>query len=394
MPTYTTNQYYLGNFTTLDPLESSDADVNNAQNENTTATNTGGGTSFGPSSVFDNTELSLVSVQQNDTVREGATGRLEEDDYQPITTPWYYQVDPDTLTYDVGGGPVTSALDSLFSYNVTVVLGDGTSVTMDLFMIQTVNGDIFTYANTELDNLTVQSITLNYPSTGNYSDYYGAGVNASVDNGGVVCLAAGTLILTDRGEVAIEKLTAGDMIKTMDHGFQPVRWIGSRHLDRIDLAANPKLLPIRIAAGCLGENLPHRDLLVSPQHRILVRSKIAQRMFGTQEVLGAAKQFLRLDGFDIVQNAGEVTYYHLLFDQHEIIFAEGAPTESLFTGPVALESVGAEARDEILAIMPEIAEAGREIEGARMLLPGGLARRLASRHRQNRKLLLSDARSR
>ncbi|AUH66288.1 hemolysin [Paracoccus zhejiangensis] len=223
------------------------------------------------------------------------------------------------------------------------------------------------------------------------SDYYGTTHSRTIDAVDIVCFAAGTQILTERGEVAIEDITIGDMVQTLDHGLQQVRWIGCKRLDSIDLAANPKLKPIRIAAGCLGGALPYRDLLVSPQHRILVRSKIAQRMFGTQEVLGAAKQFLRLEGFDIVQDAEEVTYHHMLFDQHEIIFAEGAPSESLFTGPVALDSVAAEARDEILAIMPGIAEAGREIEGARMLLSGRPARKLASRHLQNRKLLLADA---
>lgn len=389
MPTYTVNQYYLGNFTDLDPIEATDLDNANSLNENLSATNLGGGTNFGAGATFGNTELQMTSITQNDIVREGATNRLEENDYENLSNS-SFQLDPDSFTYDLGGGPITSEIDNFFVWNATVLLGNGTTTNIVLSMVQLENGAIFTQTTSALDNLNIQSITFTTPFT-NPSDYYGFSPNRSIDNGNIVCFAQGTRILTDKGEVAIEDISVGDMVQTMDHGLQPVRWIGSRRLDRIDLTANPKLRPIRIAAGCLDGELPRRDLVVSPQHRILIKSKIAQRMFGATEVLGAAKQFLRLDGFDIVQDAEEVTYFHMLFDQHEIVFSEGAPTESLFTGPVALQGVGAAARREILEIMPDIAEAGRNLEGARKLLSGRTARTLASRHLQSKKHLLADA---
>lgn len=71
-----------------------------------------------------------------------------------------------------------------------------------------------------------------------------------------------------------------------------------------------------------------RDLLVSPQHRILVRSKVAQRMFGKQEVLAAAKHLLTLDGIEIADDVQETTYYHILFDRNEIVYADGAEAET------------------------------------------------------------------
>ena len=387
MPTYTVSQFYLGQFTDMDNVEATH--LWNAQhtNEKQAVNNLGGGTKWEVGSVFGGDELQLITLTQNDVVRDREAGRLEEDDYANLKDP-IFQRNADSYSYDIGSGPVTSAIDSVSIWEVEVLLGDGTTVTKTLDIVQLQNGAIFTNTDTAFDGLHMQSFKIvKYIS----SDKFGTSHSQTIDAVDVVCFAAGTHILTDRGEIRIDDIAVGDRVQTLDHGLQPVRWLGSRRLDSIDLAANPKLKPIRIAAGCLDGALPHRDLLVSPQHRILVRSKIAQRLFGTEEVLGAAKQFLRLDGFDIVQDAAEVTYYHMLFDRHEIIFAEGAPSESLLTGPVALDIVGAEARDEILTIMPEIAEAGREIEVARMLLAGRPARKLASRHLQNRKLLLADA---
>ena len=156
---------------------------------------------------------------------------------------------------------------------------------------------------------------------------------------GIVCFARGTLIKTRDGERPIEALAVGDAVMTMDAGYQPIRWIGARRLSRAELAANPRLTPIRIRAGALGRNLPERDLVVSPQHRILVRSPVALRLFDSAEVLIPANKLLTLPGIDIAWDADGVEYFHFLFDDHQIVWSNGAPTESLFTGPEALKSV-------------------------------------------------------
>jgi hypothetical protein len=134
-------------------------------------------------------------------------------------------------------------------------------------------------------------------------------------------------------------LAVGTMVLTRDNALQPVRWIGRVTLSAERLRAQPNLRPIRIAAGALGPNLPAQPLLVSPHHRILVRSAIAQRMFGAVEILVAAKQLLPLEGIDIAQDLETVEYFHVLFDRHEIVFANGTETESLYTGPQALRAV-------------------------------------------------------
>ena len=105
------------------------------------------------------------------------------------------------------------------------------------------------------------------------------------DQNNLPCFTRGTMILTDAGLRAIEDLAEGDLVMTRDNGLQPVRWIGSVEVPADRLAAAPMLRPIRIAAGALGASTPAQDLLVSPQHRVLVRSRIAQRMFGTSEVM-------------------------------------------------------------------------------------------------------------
>ncbi|TWI29271.1 Hint domain-containing protein [Paracoccus sulfuroxidans] len=214
-----------------------------------------------------------------------------------------------------------------------------------------------------------------------------AGRDLTWDNTDVVCFAADALIETVEGPVRAGDLSVGDLVHTADAGLQPIRWIGRRRLGAAELEAHPNLRPIRIRAGALGQNLPSRDLVVSPQHRMLARSRIAQRMFGTDEILVAAKQLLQLKGFDIASDLAEVTYVHFLFDAHQIVFANGAPSESLHTGAEALKAVGEAAVAEIYQLFPELRSDTRE--PARLLAPGRMARKLAQRHMQNGRNLLS-----
>lgn len=189
------------------------------------------------------------------------------------------------------------------------------------------------------------------------------------------------MIGTDTGEKAVEALRAGDRVRTMDHGLQEIRWIGDVEIPAADLAANPKLLPVRIRAGSLGQDLPQRDLLVSRQHRILVNSNIVQRMFGTSQILIPAISLVGIDGIEIASDVDSIIYWHILFDRHEIIFAEETPTESLFTGPEALKSVPADVRKEIEALFPQLLDPNFSPPPAR-LIPAKTSqiRQLVARH--------------
>ncbi len=207
-----------------------------------------------------------------------------------------------------------------------------------------------------------------------------------------ICFTKGTQILTKRGLIAIEDLMVGDMVATMDNDYRPIRWLGNRKLNAIDLQGNRKLAPVRIGKGALGKGIPEQDLMISPQHRLLVRSIIAERIFNVNEVLIPAIKLCVLNGIEQITETTEVSYWHMLFDGHEIVYANGAATESLFTGPEALKSIPEESREEILALFPEIADPGYIAEPARLIPETGkLMKQLVARHAKNEKVLFAKA---
>jgi hypothetical protein len=211
--------------------------------------------------------------------------------------------------------------------------------------------------------------------------------NASGDIEDVPCFASGTLIETLQGSVPIEDLKVADQVLTYDNGYKPIRWIGSRSLIRAQLQTNPKLKPILIRADALGMGYPKQDLIVSPQHRILVSSLIAKRMFDCKEILVPAKKLLPLHGVETIEyNPDGVDYWHILFDDHQIVWSNGAPTESLYTGAEALKAISSEGRVEIQALFPEICDPNFVPISARYIPEKGrLMKQLIQRHQKNNK---------
>ncbi|SEK79046.1 Hint domain-containing protein [Roseovarius nanhaiticus] len=205
---------------------------------------------------------------------------------------------------------------------------------------------------------------------------------------GPVCYARGTLILTDRGARRIEDLEIGDHVITWDNGAKPVRWIGWQKVPQADLDQSARFRPVRIRAGALGCGLPVVDLIVSPQHRMLVRSRIALRMFGAAEVFVPAVRLLELPGIVRDDPPGAVQYYHILLDGHEVLTANGAPSESLHLGPVALASLADEAQREIAALFAGRSLAGQTAAMARPAPNRLSVMRLIARHRRNGQPLL------
>ena len=204
----------------------------------------------------------------------------------------------------------------------------------------------------------------------------------------IICFARGTLITTARGEVPVQDLRLGDLVLTADRGFQPLRWLAARQLTAAELAEAPNQRPIRIRAGALGHGLPRRDLTVSPQHRILIRSKVAERMFGSLEVLVAAKHLLALDGVEVVAECGGIEYWHLMCDRHEVILAEGTEVETLFPGPEAMAAQPRECHDELRRIFPDLVTE-TTCPAARPLPKGAACRQLVQRHILNKKAMLA-----
>jgi len=132
---------------------------------------------------------------------------------------------------------------------------------------------------------------------------------------------------------------------TQDNGVQPLRWTGRRKV-----SATGQYAPIRIAANTFGR---HRDLLLSPLHRVLIRDSLSEILFGEPEVLVAARDLINDLSVQRIEG-GTVTYVHILFDQHQVVYSEGLETESFLPGPQITKSFEAEIVEEIYALFPEI----------------------------------------
>ncbi|MBB3994588.1 Ca2+-binding RTX toxin-like protein [Sulfitobacter undariae] len=170
----------------------------------------------------------------------------------------------------------------------------------------------------------------------------------------IPCFTPGTLIATPKGERKVEELEVGDRVITRDNGMQVIRWIGKREMSGEELAAQEHLRPVLIREGALGNGLPERDMMVSPQHRVLVANDKTALYFEEREVLVAAKHLTDMEGIDVV-DVSQTTYIHIMFDQHEVILSDGTWTESFQPGDMSLAGVGDASREEILELFPELA---------------------------------------
>lgn len=166
------------------------------------------------------------------------------------------------------------------------------------------------------------------------------------DETGVVCFVRGTMIATPSGEVPIENLRAGDLVVTADNGPQPLVMSAYRNLSTQDLVANPRLKPVLLQPGALGYDRP---LIVSPQHAMLVEINRDQVLARATDLADHGGGFVRR-----MQGCRGVTYLHLVFDAHQIIFANGRPTESLFPGEQALRAMAPAALDELMSVFPDL----------------------------------------
>jgi len=257
----------------------------------------------------------------------------------------------DTLTFAEGdtagggGGDDTFVLEDLGEAGTGPVTldGGGTGETAD-------GGDTLQLGDlADISSLTIDNTFAN--ASGNTSQ------NGSVtlDDGSVltfsgieniICFTPGTRIATARGAVPVEQLQKGDMVITRDHGLQPVRWIEAR-----TVPATGTLAPVRIAPRVLPGL--QTELLVSPQHRLLFQGYRAELLFGQSEVLVAATHLV--DDLAVTREAGgAVTYVHFLLDQHEIVFADGTPTESFHPGSHGVDALGDPAREELFTLFPTL----------------------------------------
>ena len=258
----------------------------------------------------------VITVNENDTATGG-----DGDDYFEVSSGFETGVGSISITGGEGGETLGDTLD----FNGLIGFGDVTYTNTD----PGVGGGLSGFAT--LGDGTV--------------------VNFDEIENVIICFTEGTRIATPRGVREIEDLEMGDLVVTRDHGLQPIRWVGKR-----TVPARGALAPIRFDPHVIGNE---RALYVSPQHRMLMQGVEASLLFGESEVLASAKHLV--NGSTVTEvHGGTVTYVHIMFDQHEIIYAEGAASESFYPGGTGLNAVEEEAREELFSLFPEL----RSHEGA------------------------------
>jgi hypothetical protein len=169
-----------------------------------------------------------------------------------------------------------------------------------------------------------------------------------------ICFGPGTRILTPWGAVPIESLKAGTHCVHPDRSPTPIRWIGQQHWSAEDLARAPKLWPVRIAKNALGPGYPRTDLVVSQQHRILISSPELDIRFGSSEMFVPAIWLTDLDGIKTFCPEDGITYYHILFDAHQLVFANGQLAESLLMARQTCDALNREMWEEVRQVFPGI----------------------------------------
>tara|TARA_R110002049_G_scaffold23781_3_gene84486 strand:- start:95518 stop:96678 length:1161 start_codon:yes stop_codon:yes gene_type:complete len=364
MPSNTFNAFYLGTYADVDPTEGNDFSENSMDLV---------GQSFG--SAGDPAWRNDTPLTLNDP---DGDGRTYDNDWGA----------GETLTH----AGTTSELDSSMLYNVTVTYTDGSTALTQVVVMQDTGGRVFIaphieghWANAALTDGPVQSISLDSVADDSFSFTY-----TNLANLAFTCFAQGTLVGTPYGPRPIETLRCGDMVNTLDNGAQPLRWTARRRIGPLAVMANAALRPIKITRGALGDGIPARDLVVSPQHRILLSSHTAQRMFGTKQVLAPAKALLDLPGVAYAVNGRGVTYIHLLFDTHQILFSHGVASESLFMGASAASALGADRIAEIERLFAASNSGGQlpSKHPARPFVKVRQGKRLVARHQANEKPLV------
>ncbi|MGH1415623.1 MAG: Hint domain-containing protein [Pelagimonas sp.] len=267
----------------------------------------------------------------------------------------------DTITYTAGDG---ADVISDFNTGNTGSLSDGDATNNDFIDLSSFydnTSEIF--ADQADDGILNQSNDgvggVDYSDntrflTGDSLTFTGASADNSFytsENTGVVCFALGTMIRVPGGEVSIECLRPGDLVQTRDNGAKPLLWIGRKELGQAELAADPKLRPIRLRARHFGLD---RDLIVSPQHGVLLRDPDG----GGTEILYRARHLAIMPGgaANVMKRRKRVTYIHMLFDRHEVVFSNGMLSESLYPGKMVIRGMRTAAQRELAALFPRLTQ--------------------------------------
>ena len=163
-----------------------------------------------------------------------------------------------------------------------------------------------------------------------------------------LCVARGTHVMTARVELPVERLNVGDRVITRDHVMQIVRWVGSEKT-----TVTSKNTPILFRKGAIKNA---RDLIVSVDHRVVIKGAEAMMLYDVKEVLVPAHKLV--NGETIIRAVGgEVEFYQIVTDQHEVIYCEAAAGESFMPDENGIDALSAEKQAKMLEAFPALAVA-------------------------------------
>lgn len=171
---------------------------------------------------------------------------------------------------------------------------------------------------------------------------------------GVICFTPGTMIATPTGRRDVADLREGDLVQTADNGAAEILWLGRRTISGARLRAMPELVPVRLRAGALDKDVPDEGLLVSPDHRMILRGPRALALFNTAEVLVTARDLVNDCSIVRDYSVTQATYIHMILPQHQIVFANGVATESFHPANAALSNLSQPDQDRLYSRLPDL----------------------------------------
>lgn len=284
-----------------------------AANTNNTVSYTNG-TTF---SLNANATETVFEVQDDDGVPTGGAGNEFSDGY--IDTP------------GDGGTPSTANNDQVLTQNVFINGTEffaGDQVELE-FAFTTTSGETFWIIRIAGQNVGISGPTLPEPGTTYTVGGSADGSETPIET--IPCFTDGAMVLTDKGPRAIETLTKGDRVVTLDNGLQTIRWTGNRPVTPLEMRFFPNLQPVVIRKDAFGPGRPNADLVLSDQHRVLMRLDPAAALyFDDREVITTAKSLINGKTVQRMAPRQPLTYRHILLQHHELMFVNGLETESLY----------------------------------------------------------------
>ena len=289
--------------------------------------------SNGDTITFSIPTVHVISITDNDSqLVDGTDDRDDEDSSQTA------------IVYDEFGDVETSGQ---VQPRDEITLTDGTNTYyMTEVFIAASNSYYYIFQDPAPELGVSYTVTnVGSPNSTNYSE---------LSSPGITCYAPGTLIDTPDGPRAIETLRPGDLVLTVDHGPQPIRWV--RQNDHPLAGADVEDKPVLIQAGALGAGRPLTDLIVSPQHRILVGAGGQLTQYFRAAAFAPAKALTRLGGIRHMKGKTKITWIHFACDRHEVVTANSCLSESLLPGPMVLNGLTLEERRTLMNIFKCIAK--------------------------------------